>query len=93
MTDSEPANTVAFLSGTEKYFLELNIEIDVEAEIKRLEEEKKYLEGFINSVQKKLDNERFVSGAPAAVVEKERQKLADGLERLRLIDETLKQLK
>ncbi|MEZ4956525.1 MAG: valine--tRNA ligase [Saprospiraceae bacterium] len=93
LTDSEPANTVAFLSGTEKYFLELNIEIDVEAEIKRLEEEKKYLEGFINSVQKKLGNERFVSGAPAAVVEKERQKLADGLERLRLIDETLKQLK
>jgi valyl-tRNA synthetase len=93
LTDSEPANTVAFLSGTEKYFLELNIEIDVEAETKRLEEEKKYLEGFINSVQKKLGNERFVSGAPAPVVEKERQKLADGQERLRLIDETLKQLK
>lgn len=92
-TDSKPDSTVSFLSGTENYFLELNIEIDVEAEIKKLEEEKKYLEGFNNSVQKKLGNERFVSGAPAAVVEKERQKLADGHERLRLVEEALKNLK
>ena len=93
LTDSEPESSVSFLSGTEKYYLELNIEIDKEAEGKRLEEEKKYLEGFITSVQKKLGNERFVSGAPAQVVEKERQKLADGQERLRLIKDALKNMK
>ncbi len=92
LTETEPASTVSFVSGTEKYFLELNIEIDKEAEYKKLEEEKKYLEGFINSVQKKLGNERFVSGAPAPVVEKERQKLADGQERLRLITKALENM-
>ena len=93
LTASEPASTVSFVSGTEKYYLELNIEIDKEAERKRLEDEKNYLQGFIASVQKKLGNERFVSGAPAPVVEKEKQKLADGQERLRLVEEALKNLK
>ena len=92
LTATEPENTVSFLSGTEKYYLELNIEIDKEAESKRLTEEKNYLVGFISNVEKKLGNERFVNNAPAPVVEKERKKLADGQERLRLIEEALKNL-
>ncbi len=92
LTESEPENAVSFISGTEKYYLELNIEIDKEAESKKLEEEKKYLQGFIISVQKKLGNERFVNNAPAPVVEKEKKKLADGQERLRLIEKALKNM-
>ena len=89
-TDTKPESTVSFLSGTEKYFLELNIEIDKEAECKKLKEEKKRIEGFLFGVQKKLGNERFVNNAPAPVVEKERKKLADGEEKLRLIEKALK---
>mgnify|MGYP002517814018 CR=1 FL=1 len=37
----------------------------------------KRLEGFLMGVNKKLENERFVSSAPAAVVELERKKKAD----------------
>ena len=92
LVESEPPGTVSFISGTEKYFLEIQVEIDKEAESRRLAEEKKYLEGFISSVQKKLANERFVSNAPQAVVEKERKKLADGRERLRLVEEALNNL-
>ena len=51
--------------------------VDKEAELKKLQEELKYAEGFLNSVLKKLSNEKFVNGAPAAVIEKERNKQRD----------------
>ena len=92
LTGGEPEDTVAFVSGTEKYFLELNITIDVEAERERLTKELEYNRGFVGSVEKKLSNERFVSGAPAQVVENERKKLADGLEKIRILEEALSQL-
>ncbi len=92
LTDGEPEGAVAFISGTEKYFLELNITIDVEAERERLTKELDYNRGFVTSVEKKLSNERFVSGAPAQVVENERKKLADGLEKIRILEEALSKL-
>ncbi|MEK7255734.1 MAG: class I tRNA ligase family protein, partial [Bacteroidota bacterium] len=89
LTKDEPANAVNFISGTEKYYLEMEVEIDREAERDRLTKELEYFQGFVQSVMKKLDNERFVSGAPAQVVEGERKKLADGQEKIRLLEESL----
>ncbi len=91
-TTEEPANTVSFISGTDKFFVAINKEIDVEAEKERITSEIEYQRGFISSVEKKLSNERFVNNAPAAVVEKERQKLADGQARLSNLEESLKNL-
>ena len=51
--------------------------VDVKEEIAKLQSELQYTEGFMQSVKKKLSNERFVQNAPAQVVEKERQKLED----------------
>ncbi len=48
--------------------------IDVEAEIEKLKEELKYTEGFLRSVQGKIKNEKFVSGAPEQVVANEKTK-------------------
>ncbi len=66
--------------------LEVNVpladNIDVEAEIAKLRKDVDYLEGFKASVLKKLSNERFVSNAPAQVVEAERRKLADAESKL-----------
>lgn len=93
LTEStEIPNTLAIVSGTEKYFLELNLEIDVEAERAKIEEELKRQRGFITGVQKKLSNERFVNNAPAAVVEKEKQKLADGMARIEALEASLANL-
>ena len=47
----------------------------------------------MKSIEKKLGNERFVQNAPAAVVENERKKLADGLSRIKMLEESLAQLK
>ena len=66
--------------------LALHVEIDVEAERKRLDKEIQRLEGEIAKVHGKLGNESFVARAPAAVVEQEKQRLADftaTLERVR----------
>ena len=87
-----PSNGASFLSDNEKYFLQFDQSIDVEAERAKIESELKYAIGFVQSVQKKLSNERFVQNAPEAVVEKERQKLKDGEERIRILQENLEAL-
>ena len=63
--------------------------MDVEAEIKKLEEELKYTQGFLKSVEGKLSNERFVNGAPATVVDKERKKKADAEAKIAVIEQQL----
>lgn len=86
-------NSVAFLSSDEKFFLELPVAIDIDAEREKLHKELEYQEGFVQSVEKKLSNERFVNNAPQAVVNNERKKLEDGLERIRILKESLDNLK
>jgi len=67
--------------------------IDTSAEISKLEEELKYQQGFLNSVMKKLSNERFVSGAPEQVVAAEQKKRDDAESRITSIKEQLVALK
>ncbi|MCB0680971.1 MAG: valine--tRNA ligase, partial [Saprospiraceae bacterium] len=88
----EIPNSIAFLSATEKYYLQINQTIDVDAEREKLLEELKYFQGFVASVEKKLSNERFVQNAPEAVVAKEQQKLADGQAKIKLLEESLEKL-
>ena len=78
--------------GTDTYFVEMNIEVDVEAELERLRSELDYAKGFVGSVEKKLSNERFVNNAPAAVVDKEKQKLADGKARIEQLEAEISRL-
>jgi valyl-tRNA synthetase len=82
-------NLLSFVVGTDKYYLASPKTIDVAEEIKTLKEDFAYQQGFVNSIKKKLDNQRFVANAPAAVIEKERQKLADGQKRMEMIKESL----
>ncbi len=57
--------------------LALHVEIDVPAEVRRLTKETERLKAEVAKAQAKLGNESFVARAPAAVVEQERQRLAD----------------
>jgi valyl-tRNA synthetase len=84
-----PAGAFGFIVGSTEFFVPLTGSIDVEAEIKKLEEELKYAQGFLKSVEAKLSNERFVNGAPAAVVEKERKKKADAEAKIAVIEQQL----
>ncbi|MEM8526816.1 MAG: valine--tRNA ligase [Bacteroidota bacterium] len=88
----EVESSIGFVSGTEKYFLEVQLMIDVEAEREKLQKELEHQRGFVKGVEKKLSNERFVNNAPAAVVDKERKKLADGQARIKILEESLENL-
>ena len=67
--------------------------IDVEEELKKLQAELDYTKGFLNSVLKKLSNERFVSSAPEAVVAIERAKQSDAEAKIKVLEEQIAGLK
>ncbi|MBR5783867.1 MAG: hypothetical protein IKY43_01705, partial [Bacteroidales bacterium] len=62
-------------------------------ELKKLEDELAYTQGFLQSVMKKLSNERFVNGAPEKVVAVERQKQADAEQKIKSLEEQIAALK
>ncbi len=84
---------ITFLTGTTEYAVDLGGSLDPAAELKKAEEELKYAQGFLASVEKKLSNERFVSGAPPAVLENERKKKADAEAKIKALEERLAVLK
>ncbi|MFK8289582.1 valine--tRNA ligase [Capnocytophaga canimorsus] len=84
---------ISFRVKSNEYFIPMQGNINVEEEIKKLEEELKYTRGFLASVEKKLSNEKFVSSAPEKVVEMERKKQADALAKIETIQESLKNLR
>jgi valyl-tRNA synthetase len=86
-------NALSFRVKSNEYFIPANDTIDVAAEISKLEEELKYTEGFLKSVQKKLSNERFVSGAPEQVVASEKKKEADAIAKIETLKTSLKNLR
>ncbi|HUM88602.1 MAG TPA: class I tRNA ligase family protein, partial [Prolixibacteraceae bacterium] len=93
MTSEDKKGAVSFLVKTSGFFVDLGEKVDVEAELKRLGEELAYTQGFLRSVMAKLGNEKFVSGAPAQVVENERKKQADAEDKIRSIEERIASLK
>lgn len=87
------ANASSFIVGTTEYAVLLGSLMDVAAELEKAEAELKHLEGFLKSVEKKLQNERFVSNAPAAVVELERKKQHDAETKIAALRDTIANLK
>lgn len=86
-------HAISFLIGTTEFAIPMGNNIDVDAEIEKLEAELVYLQGFLNSVMKKLGNEKFVANAKAEVVDAERKKQADAESKIKTIEETIQTLK
>ena len=93
LSDDNKVSGVGFISGTESFVFGVSLEIDVEAEVLEIESEIKRLTGFIGGIEKKLSNERFVSGAPEAVVNSEKKKLKDGKEKIANLESNVKRLR
>ncbi len=92
VTEKDPT-AAAFMVGTTEFAVPVAGSIDVEAEIAKLEADLEYTRGFLASVEKKLNNERFVANAPAAVVEGERKKKADAESKIATMEQALQALK
>ena len=86
---AKDAAAASFMVGTQEYNIPLAGSIDVEAELKRINKDIEYYEGFLASVMKKLSNERFVAKAPEAVIEAERRKQADAQSKLETLRASL----
>ncbi len=88
----KPEGVASFVVKADELYIPLEGEVDPEAERERLTKELEYTKGFLLSVQKKLSNEKFVSGAPEQVVENEKKKQADAEARIKALEESLAQL-
>ncbi len=84
---------ISFRVKSNEYFLPLSDQLDVEVEIEKLNKELTYTQGFLKSVQSKLKNERFMSGAPEEVILNERNKEADALAKIKVLEESIENLK
>ena len=93
IVEEKPDASLIFTVGAQEFYIPVGSGIDKEVEIAKLEEELKYINGFLKSVNAKLSNERFVNNAPAAVVDKERKKQADAEARKAVIEEQLTALR
>ncbi|HEY4326039.1 MAG TPA: valine--tRNA ligase [Mucilaginibacter sp.] len=90
---SEKLNgAISFMVSTDEFYVPFDENLDPVAESIRLQKEKKYLMGFLQSVNSKLGNERFMSSAKPAIIEVELKKKADTEAKLRILEESLSSL-
>jgi len=90
---AKDASAATFMVGTAEYAVPLGDTINIEEEVCKMTEEIKYLEGFLNSVMKKLGNEKFVANAKPEVVANERKKKADAESKIKTLRESVEELK
>ena len=83
---------VTCLIGTAEFTIPMEGKIDVAKERESILKEIEYQRGFMASVDKKLSNEKFVSGAPPQVLEMERKKKADAESKIKALEESLARL-
>ena len=86
------ANATGLLVGNVELYIPLSGKVDASKEREEIQKEIKYQQGFVASVEKKLNNEKFVASAPPSVVELERKKLADAVAKIKALEENLTQL-
>lgn len=90
VTSSElPKQAFGFVIGAAEYALPFGDMVDTEARASKIKEELEYARGFLNSVRKKLSNDRFVNNAPEQVVANERKKEADAKAKIAVLEEQL----
>jgi valyl-tRNA synthetase len=88
-TSEDVDNSVAFISGTLKCYVLLTETINVEEEREKMTKELAHQQGFLKSVDSKLNNERFVANAKPEVVAAEQKKRADALARIGILEASL----
>ena len=86
-----PKNAYSFMAGTRECFIILDEKIDYTKEIEKLNGEIKYQQGFLDSVMKKLNNQKFIEKAPQNVIETEKNKRDESESKIRSLNEQIKQ--
>lgn len=88
-TESKVAGSLSFVVRRTEFYVPANESSNKEETIQKLREEIEYTRGFLESVQKKLSNEKFVANAKPEVVEIERRKESDAIAKIRVLQEQI----
>lgn len=91
-TDTKIEGAYTFLVKSAEFFIVHETRSDRAEEIKKIQDELKYMQGFLSSVEKKLNNPRFLEKASPQVIENERKKQTDALNKIAILQERLNQL-
>ena len=83
---------LSFRVRSNEYFIPVTGTLDIDAEIKKIREELSYTKGFLQSVNKKLANDRFVNNAPEKVVAMEKKKAKDAVAKIETLEKSLSSL-
>ena len=86
-------NAVSIVTHDAKIYIPMGELVDFEAERKRLLKEREACEKKLSQINGKLSNEGFLSKAPEAVIEKQKQDKAKLEEKIKMLDESLEKLK
>ncbi len=85
------AGSTTVVVQKDKFYIVSNVAVDQIAQKAQLQKDLDYLNGFLVSIEKKLGNERFVQNAKPEVIDIERKKKADALEKIKVIEESLRE--
>lgn len=88
-TNDKIDGAFSFVVKSNEYFIPISEIVDVEAEKEKIKKELDYTLGFLNSVNQKLSNERFVNNAPEQVLAIERKKQAEAESKIKVLEEQL----
>ena len=88
----KPDEAVSFINKNKEFYIPVGMKMNKEEELKRLQSELSYAQGFLHSVNKKLENEKFVKSAPEEVVKKEYAKKSDTENKIKVLLQQINQL-
>jgi valyl-tRNA synthetase len=91
-TNEKIDKAISFRIKTIEFFIPVEDKVDYQQEIAALHQELEYTKGFLNSVMSKIKNENFVKNAPASVIEKEKKKKEDAENKIRLLEERIREM-
>ena len=91
-SDKKIDGAFSFRVKSNEYFIPLEGNVDIEAELEKLQKELDYTKGFLKSVNGKLNNERFISVAPEQVVANEKKKQADAEQKIEVLENQIASL-
>lgn len=83
------AGSMAIVVQTEKIYILSHAEVNAEVQKDKMLEELNYLKGFLVSVDKKLNNEKFVQNAKPEIIANERKKQSDAEAKIKTLEESL----
>ena len=82
----------SFICDSNEFYIPYAGNIDIEGEKRKIMKELDHLNKFLISIKKKLDNNKFVSNAPEKVIDMERKKENDTMEKIKILENRLKNI-